>query len=155
MPWELSVAHPNGHRLGSPKEVKAKLSRVWPQLEWETAPPLLEQIQEDPEHPVHALLPTWSAEMRRRAALPKTVGMLEGASFSFEIFGLDDDPVEDFYLDVRGNGDPTPTLMQLKSQVGWVLKELATDRILDQRQLQERWANFLRMRDDALGRAKE
>ena len=93
--------------------------------------------------------------MRRRAALPKTVGMLEGDSFSFEIFGLDDDPVEDFYLDVRGNGDPTPMLMQIKTQAGWVLKELAIDRSLDERQLQERWANFRRMRDDAVGRAKE
>src|SRR6185503_8677119 len=118
MPWELSVAHPNGHRLGSPKEVTTKLSRIWPALEWVLSPPLLEQIQDQPDHPFHKLIPTWSPEMRRRAALPKLVGALEGEGFSFEIFGLDDDPVEDFYLDVRGNGDPTPLLTQLKSQAG-------------------------------------
>ena len=119
MAWELTIQHPNGHRLGSPGEVQAKLSRVWPELEW------------------HLDLP----------ALPKTVGMVEGDGFSFELYGLDDDPVEDFYLDVRGNGDPTPLLMQLKTQAGLSIKELATDRILDERALRERWENFRRIRD--------
>lgn len=119
MAWELTIQHPNGHRLGSPREVQAKLSRVWPQLEW------------------HVDLP----------ALPKTVGILETEAFSFELYGLDDDPVEDFYLDVRGSGDPTALLIQLKTQAGLSIKELATDRILDERQIRERWANFRRMRD--------
>ena len=119
MAWELLIVHPNGHRLGSPREVKAKLVRVWPQLEW------------------HVDLP----------ALPKTVGMLEGEGFSFELYGLDDDPVQDFYLDVHGNGDPTPLLMQLKTQAGWSIKEVLTDRILDERQIRERWVNFRQLRD--------
>ena len=120
MPWELTVQHPNGHRLGHPKEVQAKLSRVWPQLEW--------HVQD---------------------AAPKTVGVLETETLSFELYGFEDDPVQDFYIDVRGNGDPTPMLMQLKTQGGLTLKELATDRILDERQLRERWAGFQRMRDEA------
>jgi len=120
MPWELIVQHPNGHRLGSPKEVQAKLSRLWPRLEW------------------HVDLP----------APPKTVGMLEAEGFSFELYGLDDDPVEDCYLDVHGSGDPTPLLMQLKTTAGLSIKELATDRrLLDERQLRERWENFRRLRD--------
>jgi hypothetical protein len=118
MAWELTIQHPNGHRLGSPKEVQAKLSRVWPELEW--------HLQE---------------------SAPRMVGVLEDEAFSFELYGLDDDPVEDFYLDVRGNGDPAPALMQLKTQAGLSIKELATDRILDERGIRERWANFRQMRD--------
>jgi hypothetical protein len=118
MAWELTVQHPNGHRLGSPREVQTKLSRVWPDLEWHD-----------------------------QEAAPRTVGVLETEAFSIELYGLDDDPVVDFYLDVRGDGDPTPVLMQLKAQGGLTIKELATDRLLDERLLQERWANFRRLRD--------
>ena len=118
MAWELTIQHPNGHRLGSPKEVQDRLSRAWPQLEW------------------HA-----------QEAAPKLVGVLEGEGFSLELYGLDDNPVVDFYLDVRGNGDPTPLLMQLKTQAGLSIKELATDRLLDERLLRERWANFRQLRD--------
>ena len=120
MAWELTIHHPNGHRLGSPKEVQSKLSRLWPQLEW------------------HIDLPS----------PPKTVGMLEGDGFSFELYGFDDDPVEDFYLDVHGSGDPTSLLMQLKTPAGLSIKELATDRrLLDERQLRERWANYRQLSD--------
>lgn len=153
MPWELTIQHPNGHRLGSPKEVQAALSRVWVQLHWEIVPPLLEEIKDQPDHPVHQQIPTWDPETRRRASLPRTVGILEDEAFSFELYGIDDDPVEDFYLDVRGNGDPTPVLMQLKRQAGWSIKELATGRILDERQIRERWDNFRQMRDGATGQA--
>jgi len=118
MAWELTVLHPNGHRLGSPKEVQAKLSRLWPQLEW------------------HA-----------QEARPRTVGVLESGAFSFELYGFDDDPVEDFYIDVRGNGDPTPLLLQLKTVAGLSIKEMATDRLLDERLLRERWTNFRELRD--------
>src|SRR5262245_20191330 len=145
MPWELTVLHPHGHRLGSPKEVKAAISRAWPELQWEVLPPLLEEIKDQPDHPVHAQLPTWTPEMRRRAALPKTVGILETEAFSFELYGFEDDPVEDFYIDVRGNGDPTPALTRLKKEAGWSLKELATDRFLDDRQIRERWDNYRRL----------
>ena len=120
MAWELTIQHPNGHRLGSPKEVQAKLSRVWPELDW------------------HA-----------QDAAPRTVGVLETETLSFELYGLDDDPVVDFYLDVRGIGDPTALLMQLKKQGGFTIKEMATDRILDDRQLRERWDNFRQLRDGA------
>ena len=146
MAWELTVVHPNGHRLGSPREVMATLSRVLPEVEWTVVPPLLEQIEEDPGHPARAQMASWNEETRRRAALPKTVGCLEGDGFSFEIFGLDDDPVEDFYLDVRGSGDPTPTLMRLKTQARWSLRELATGRTLDEAQMRERWDLFRAMR---------
>jgi len=118
MAWELTILHPNGHRLGSPKEVQAKLSRLWPQLEW------------------HA-----------QEARPRTVGVLEADALSFEIYGLDDDPVEDFYIDVRGSGDPAPLLMQLKTQAGLSIKEMATDRLLDERLIRERWANFRQLSD--------
>src|SRR5205823_8706122 len=100
MAWELTIVHPNGHRLGSPKETMSALARAWPELEWVVVPSLVEQIQDQPEHPVHAQLPTWSAEARRRASLPTTAGVFEGDAFSFEITGIDDDPVEDLYVDV-------------------------------------------------------
>ena len=118
MAWELTILHPNGHRLGSPQEVQAKLSRLWPQLEW-----------------------------HEQEARPKTVGVLEGDAFSFELYGLDDNPVEDFYIDVHGNGDPTPLLMQLKTVAGLSIKEMATDRLLDERLIRERWSNFRQLRD--------
>ena len=146
MAWELTIAHTKGHRLGSPNEVVAALAAVWPDLEWIVNPPLLEQIQDDPEHPVHRQLPTWSFEQRRRAARPTTVGVLEGEALSFEITGIDDDPVEELYLDVRASTDPSPLLMQLKTRNGWTLKEMATDRRLqDEAQIRERWENFRRL----------
>src|SRR4030095_13442518 len=80
MPWELILQHHNGPRLGRAKEEQAKLSRLWPRLEW------------------HVDLP----------APPRTVGMLEAEGFSFELYGLDVDPVEDCYLDGHGNRAPTP-----------------------------------------------
>ncbi|MBI3856711.1 MAG: hypothetical protein HY293_13570 [Planctomycetes bacterium] len=150
MPWELTILHPHGHRLGSPKEVMTALSRAWPELDWLTLPPLLEQIGDQPDHPLHAQLPTWSPEARRRAALPRTVGVLEDEGFSVEISGLEDDPVEELYADVRGNGDPTPALLRLKKQSGWSLKEMVMDRFLDERQVKERWDNYKRMRDAAV-----
>lgn len=149
MAWELTIVHPNGHRLGSPKEVMTALLRAWPELEWVVVPSLVEQIQDQPDHPLHAALPTWSPETRRRAALPTTAGVVEGDDFSFEVTGIDYDPVEDLYLDVRGNGDPAPMLLRIKSQCGWSLKEMATDlRLLDERTLRERWGNFRRLRDE-------
>lgn len=115
MAWELTVRHSNGHRLGSPKEVMAALSRALPELQW-----------------------------HERETLPRTVGCLEDGGFSLEIYGLDDDPVEDFYLDVRGGGDPIPTLMRLKTQARWSIQELALGRSLDEAQMRERWAGLQR-----------
>jgi len=143
MAWELSIVHPNGHRLGRPKEVMAALSGALPELEWVELPPLLEEIQGQPDHPLHKVLPGWSAEQRRRAGLPRTVGSFEGEGFSLEVYGLEEDPIEDFYIDVHGDGDPTPTLRLLKTRTRWAVKELATDRFLDETQLRERWAAFL------------
>lgn len=146
MAWELSVVHPNGHRLGRPKEVMAAISRALPDLQWVELPPLLEEIKDQPDHPLHQILPMWTAEQRRRAALPRTVGTLEGEGFAFEVYGFEDDPVEDFYLDVSGDGEPTPTLMKLKTGTRWAIKELAIDRFLDEAQMRERWATFLERR---------
>jgi hypothetical protein len=71
------------------------------------------------------------------------VGSFEGEGFSLEVYGLEEDPIEDFYIDVHGDGDPTPTLRLLKTRTRWAVKELATDRFLDETQLRERWAAFL------------
>ena len=97
-----------------------------------------------PDHPFHKLIPTWSAESQRRAALPRTVGIFEGESISIEIFGIDEDPVVDLNLEVRGSGDPVPSLMRLSSLLHWSIKELATDRVLDEVRAKESWAAYHR-----------
>jgi len=142
MPWELALVHPNGHRLGSSNEVKATLSKAWPQLQWKVVPSLLERIKDQPDHPYHALIPKWDAETRRRAGLPRTIGSLEGEGFSLEVFGIDENPVQDLDLEIRGSGDPISALFQIRTLAGWSIKELATGRFLDERQAKDRWTQF-------------
>lgn len=145
MAWELTLVHPHGHRLGSPNEVKTAIAKAWPDLDWMEFPSLMEQIQDQPEHPAHAEMASWSAEQRRRAALPTTVGVLETGTISLEVSGIDDDPVHELYVDVRGDGDPTAILLRIKSEIRWSIKELLTDRFLDERTIRERWDNFRRL----------
>ena len=155
MPWDLVIVHPNGHRLGRPNEVKAMLARAWPQVQWQILPPLLERIKNQPDNPFHALIPTWSAEMRQRAALPRTVGALEEELCSFEIFGIDEDPVQNLDVEVRGRGNPIPTLLRLQSLLRWSIRELATGRFLDEREAQNRWTEFTKNQDAAIDQAKQ
>ncbi len=64
MPWELTIRAPNTSRLVIGKRSSSGSRLPFPRFAGFEEPPLLEQIKDMPDHPFHALIPTWPEETR-------------------------------------------------------------------------------------------
>ena len=119
MPWELTIRAPSDEPLGDRETVVKRIAAAVPAIRWIEELPLLEQIKDMPDHPFHALIPTWLEETRARFAQSKLLGNFETPEFSVQLYGLEAKPIPSVCVEVRGNGNPLPFLAAICKPNGW------------------------------------
>jgi hypothetical protein len=119
MPWELTIRAPDGEPLGDCETVVQRIKAAAPAIRWIEEPSMLEQIKDMPNHPFHALIPTWPEATRARFAQSKLLGDYEGPEFSVQLYGFEAKPIRSVCVEVRGNGNPLPFLAAVCKPNGW------------------------------------
>ena len=151
MPWEVTIRRADGTSLGDRDEVVRRVSEAVPALTWVEERAFLEQIKDMPDHPFHALIPTWPEEVRARFSRPKRYADFEGEGFSVRLFGFEESAMDALHAEVRGNGNPVPVLAALCLPNGWVAID---DRTGQQVELNGGaavgWESFRQYRDRAV-----
>ncbi len=119
------------------------------------APPPLEQLQESDYEP---LGPAVEVRQRIAALLPgvdwtdTSWGIYEGDGFSIE-FNVDDDPIGNMMLHIRGGSDAISALVTICQSNSWSALDCSTSEFLDlQNPSHEEWAGFQAIRDKVLKR---
>jgi hypothetical protein len=120
MPWEVTIRRADGSSLGDRGEVVRRISEAVSAMTWVEEPPFLERIKDMPDHPFHALIPTWPEEVRASFSRPKLYGDFEGDRFSIRVYGFEGQPISAVNAEVRGDGNPMPVLAALCLPNGWV-----------------------------------
>jgi hypothetical protein len=117
MPWELTIIkiNPNDASrmvLGEKETLRAIISKSLAGTEWRDGPPQREMVE---------LLEKsgMSSETIEIIKRPKLKGVFEGPNFSLEFYGFESQPITEFGIDVRGNGDPLPALAALCKDHQW------------------------------------
>jgi hypothetical protein len=119
MPWEVTIRGPNDKPLGDRETVVKLISAAVLSMDWFEEPPLLERIKDMPDHPFHALIPTWPEETRASFARSKLYGHLDAGEFSIRLYGFEAQPISSVCAEIRGNGNPVPLLAAICKPNGW------------------------------------
>jgi hypothetical protein len=160
MPWELTVlseqADPASNSrgwppLGTGEAVFRRIAACLLSVRWRREPSFIERHQHLPEdHPIRKFIDGLTDEQRAWSSRPEFKGLYEGEDFTLEFF-CSDGPIAFLNVDVRGSGNPMPTLAKLCRANAWLLKEAATGKVLDLSGPAVEWQTFTQWRDRALG----
>ena len=151
MPWELTIRTRTGDPLGEREAVVKLISAAVPGMNWIDEPPLLERIRDMPDHPFHALIPTWPEETRASFARSRLLGDFDAGEFSVRLYGFEAQPIAAVYVEVRGNGNPVPLLAAICIPNGWVAIDGTDGQPVDLAgEAANGWARFREYRDDAV-----
>ena len=127
MPWEVMIQRADGQALGDKESVIGAMQAAIPGLEFGFEPSGLEKIAkaraagiEFPE----CLRTFFQTQPARTVA----AGTLDGCSVNF--YGFDEVTLLTVSLEIRGNGDPTASLLALCLQQGWIAIDCASQRPL-------------------------
>jgi hypothetical protein len=152
MPWEVTIRQADGSPLGDRDDVVRRISAAVPAFAWTEEPPFLERIKEMPDHPFHALIPTWPEEVRASFSRPRLYADVEGDGFSIRLFGFEGTPIGAVHAEVRGDGNPLEVLSALCFANAWVAVDDAIGKSI---QLSSgaaaEWEAFRQYRDRAIG----
>jgi hypothetical protein len=164
MPWELTVrsklADPLSNSkdwplLGQGDEVRLRISESRPEVRWRREPSFIEQHEGLPEdHPIRRFIADLTAEQREWSSRPQLKGLYEGEGFTLEFF-CRDGSIQFFQIDVRGGGNPVPTLASLCKPNGWAIQEV-TGKVVDlDLPSSDSWEAFVAWRDRAIRETTE
>jgi hypothetical protein len=144
MPWTICLARSDGTPLGDAAAVEAAIQLVLPDARFFRNPSGQEKA---------ALLPEEHREtfLKICGHLPATRnGSYEADGFSLEFFLAPDQEVKDITVDVRGNGNPLPTLRQLCTRNDWIVRQADGKPIELDAEAASEWARFVQYRDAAV-----
>ncbi len=131
MPWEVTFRNCDKSTIGTRDEVIQKISVAVPAFDWVEEPPMLERIKDIPDHPFHALIPTWPEETRARFSRSKTYGHFNGNGFSVQLYGFETDAIDAIYAEICGDGNPMPLVAALCIPNGWIAVDDTTQQQID------------------------
>jgi hypothetical protein len=156
MPWEVTISSPHGEPLGDRDAVVKRISTAVPNIMWIEEPPLLERIKDMPDHPFHALIPTWPEETRTSFSRAKLLAELDAEDLSIQLYGFETQPIASLNVEVRGAGNPVPALAALCIPNGWIAIECAHGTLVDLRSnAASGWEAFGEYRDRAIGSIRQ
>lgn len=131
MPWELTIRNEDESLMGKPDEVIARISAAVSAFKWETEPSMLERIKDMPDHPFHALIPTWSEETKASMSRSKTYGIFDGDGFFVRLYGFDAQELAAVFAEVRWDGNPIPLIAAICRPNNWIAVDDATTQPID------------------------
>ena len=131
MPWEVTIRAPGKGPLGHRDSLVESISATVPAVDWIEEPPLLDRIKDMPDHPFHALIPTWPQEALESAARSKLYGYLDSGECSMQFYGFEREPIESIGVEVRGTGNPVPLLAAICIPNGWIATDDCTGQPID------------------------
>ncbi len=159
MPWELTFRSklavlPSSGRewplLGQGDEVCRRISASLPSVQWRREPSFIEQHQGLPDdHPIRRFIAGLTAEQRAWSSRPQFNGLYEGEGFTLEFF-CKDGPIQFFQVDIRGGGNPVPTLASLCNPNGWAVQDVSGKVVDLDLPRSESWDAFVAWRDRAV-----
>lgn len=156
MPWEVTIQGPNDSALGDRETVVKLISSAIPEMQWSEEPPLLERIKDMPDHPFHALIPTWPEETRASFARSKLYGDMETGELSIRLYGFEDQPISSVCVKIRGNGNPVPLLAAICNPNGWFATDDGDGQRIDLAgESAKGWESFRDYRDRVIRSARE
>jgi len=148
MPWEVTICSVTDEPLGDRDSVVNLISAAVSGMSWIEEPPLLERIKDMPDHPFHALIPTWPAETRGSFARPTLLGDFDAGEFSVQLYGFESRPIKSVHAEIRGNGNPLPLLAAICIPNGWVaIDDTDRKRIDPNSEAATGWQRFRDYRD--------
>ena len=142
MPWELTITKKTASGetpLGRREEVRTAFSSAYPGIELEL-PPV----------PPKELLETFPPIIRESFANPDLTALVEIGGCSFEFSCLNSEEIEWIHVDVRGNGDPLPTLAALCGPNGWTVRDALNKEVDLSERSPSAWHQYCVWRDKAL-----
>ena len=148
MPWELTVVkidERNGTRIPLANKVLTRsiIEDALPGSEWQDGLPprqMIEMLEKTGMDPT-------TLEMMNR---PKLQGSFDGDEFSLEFYGFEGEPLMQFHIDVRGNGDPLPALVAICEKEKWTILDPNRKPIDLAVARSKSWAAFKSWRDRAI-----
>src|SRR5262245_41348550 len=131
MPWELTIRAADGQPLGDRDSVVKRASTAVPGITWLEVPPFLERIKDMPDHPFHALIPTWPEATRASFARASLQGDFKAEDFSIRLYGFETRPIASINVEVRGAGNPVPVLAALCIPNAWTAVDCCDGKQVD------------------------
>jgi hypothetical protein len=101
MPWELTIRAPKAKPLGDREFVVKRIAVAIPGIRWIEEPPFLERIKDIPDHPFHALIPTWPEETRVSFSKSKLFGEFQARGLSVQLYGFEAKPIPSVCVEVQ------------------------------------------------------
>ena len=131
MPWEATIRGSDEKPLGDRETAVKLISAAVPAMEWHEEPPFLERIKHMPDHPFHALIPTWPEETRASFGRSKLYGDLDVGEVSIRVYGFEFQPIDSLRAEIRGDGNPVPMLAAICLPNGWFATDDRDGRRID------------------------
>lgn len=153
MPWEITIRRRDGASLGELEQVRERIQSAVPAIEFFDCPSGAEQIAaaaaagfEFPE--------IIRANLQSKPATQEA--QYETEEISIHFYGFESQPLESFYGEVRGNGNPMPVLKALCESNAWVVVNGANGELVDLSAMEaEGWTDFQAFLERAIGSEDE
>jgi hypothetical protein len=153
MPWEVIIQAADGAELGDVRLVREKITTSLPGIEFYMEPSGAEKIAAARAMGVEFPDVIRNHLEQRAASLHAD---FEGDGFSMQFYGFESQPLQTFYVDVRGSGNPLPALAALCRRNGWVAIECANRSTIGLTGTAAAgWDAFQKYRDNAISRIIE
>jgi hypothetical protein len=113
MPWEITIRRSDRESLGDLDTVRREITAALPGVEFYS------ERGDD----ILASLEAGGVEIDRIRGLFESKilekALFEGDGYSFEFYGLEDQPLNELHVEVRGGGNPISALAALCCPNGW------------------------------------
>jgi len=143
MPWEVTIINgtPDSRKpLGTRDEVIAALASALPGV-----------ALRRPPTPPQEFLDMMPQAVREAMTRPKLEADFEHEDYSMQFYAADAPQILSINVEVRGNGDPLPSLRSVCADTSWSVLDVGEDRLVDLEATDaSSWERFREWRDKSI-----
>jgi hypothetical protein len=126
MSWDITIRRADGESLGDLATVRKQIAAALPGVEFysEDGDAILASLQRGGVEITDDIRDMFESKTLEKA-------LYEGEGYSFEFYGLEDQPLRELNVGLRGSGDAISALAGLCGPHGWVAVEDGTHQPID------------------------